>query len=61
MAGVLAILALLLMLTSLPTKIILILVSLGILSLIFSYKLDSIKGQFLSSIPKTGLPVVKLF
>ncbi len=57
----LAILALLLIAINLPVKIIFIPVLLGILSLIFSYKLDSIRQHFLSSIPKKGLPVVKLY
>ncbi len=59
--AVLAILALLLIAINLPIKIIFIPVLLGILSLICSYKLDSMRQRFLSSIPKTGLPVVKLY
>ena len=57
----LAILGLLLIVFSLPTKILLIPVLLSILSLICSYKLDSIRASFLSSIPNKGLPVVKLY
>ncbi|MGB3512090.1 MAG: hypothetical protein WBA93_23190 [Microcoleaceae cyanobacterium] len=57
---VLVILALLLMAINLPVKIALIPVSLGILSLILSDKLDSMRQPFLSSIPNKGLPVVKL-
>ena len=59
--AVLAILALLLILINLPTKIVLIPVLLGILSLICSYKLGSIRERFISSIPKKGLPVVELY
>ncbi|MDJ0569668.1 MAG: Rieske 2Fe-2S domain-containing protein [Pleurocapsa sp. MO_192.B19] len=59
--AVLAILGLLLIAINLPIKIILIPVWLGILSLICFYKLDSIRESFLSSIPKKGLPVVKLY
>ncbi|MDJ0676806.1 MAG: Rieske 2Fe-2S domain-containing protein [Calothrix sp. MO_167.B42] len=57
----LVILALLLIAINLPIKIVLIPVLLGILSLIFSYKLDSIRESFISSIPKKGLPVVELW
>ena len=56
----LVIVALLLIVINLPVKIVLIPVLLGILSLICSYKLDSIRETFISSIPKKGLPVVKL-
>ena len=59
--AVLAILALLLIAINLPVKIIFIPVLLGILSLICSYKLDSIRQRFISSIPTKGLPVVKLY
>ena len=59
--AVLAILGLLLIAINFSVKIVLIPVWLGILSLIFSYKLDSIRERFLSSIPKKGLPVVKLY
>ena len=58
---ILTILALLFIIINLPMKIVLIPVLLGILSLIGSYKLDSLRGRFLSSIPNNGLPVVKLF
>lgn len=58
--AVLAILALLFTAINLPVKIALLSALLGILSLIFSYKLDSMRQLFLSSIPKKGLPVVKL-
>ncbi|MGD1806497.1 Rieske 2Fe-2S domain-containing protein [Dapis sp. BLCC M126] len=57
----LAILALLLIAINVPVRIIFIPVLLGILSLICSYKLDSIRHSFLSSIPTKGLPVVKLY
>ena len=56
----LAILGLLLIVFSLPTKILLIPVLLSILSLVCSYKLNSIRTNFLSSVPDRGLPVVKL-
>ncbi len=59
--AVLAILGLLLIAINFPVKIVLIPVLLGILSLICFYKLDSIRERFLSSIPKKGLPVVKLY
>ncbi len=59
--AVLAILGLLLIAINFPVKIVLIPVWLGILSLICFYKLDSIRERFLSSIPKKGLPVVKLY
>ncbi|NET16727.1 MAG: Rieske 2Fe-2S domain-containing protein [Okeania sp. SIO1H6] len=59
--AVLAILALFLIAINLSVKIILLPVLLSILSLICSYKLDSIRQGFLTSIPKTGLPVVKLY
>lgn len=59
--AVLAILGLLLIAINLPVKIVLIPVLLSILSLILSYKLDSTREIFMSSIPKKGLPVVKLF
>ena len=59
--AVLAILALLLIVVNLPTRIVLIPVLLGILSLICSYKLGSIRERFISSIPKKGLPVVELY
>ncbi|NET78154.1 MAG: Rieske 2Fe-2S domain-containing protein [Okeania sp. SIO1F9] len=59
--AVLAILALFLIAINLSVKIILVPVLLSILSLICSYKLDSIRQGFLTSIPKTGLPVVKLY
>jgi phenylpropionate dioxygenase-like ring-hydroxylating dioxygenase large terminal subunit len=58
---VLTILALLLIVINLPLKIVFIPVLLGILSLICSYRLSSIRERFISSIPKTGLPVVKLY
>ena len=57
---VLVFLALLLIAINLPVKIALIPALLGILSLIFSYKLDSMRQRFLSSIPTKGLPIVKL-
>ena len=59
--AVLAILALLLIAIDLPIKIVFIPVLLGILSLICSSKLDSIRERFLSSIPNKSLPVVKLY
>ncbi|MEA5598903.1 Rieske 2Fe-2S domain-containing protein [Rivularia sp. UHCC 0363] len=59
--AVLAILGLLLIIINLPLKIVLIPVLLGILSLICSYKLNSIRERFISSIPNRGLPVVKLY
>jgi phenylpropionate dioxygenase-like ring-hydroxylating dioxygenase large terminal subunit len=59
--AVLTILALLLIAINLPVKIVLIPVLLGILSLICSSKLDSIRERFLSSIPQKALPVVKLY
>lgn len=59
--AVLAILALFLIAINLSVKIILLPVLLSILSLICSDKLDSIRQGFLTSIPKTGLPVVKLY
>ncbi len=58
---VLAILGLLLIVINLPTKIVLIPVLLGIVSLICSYQLSSIRQRFISSIPKKGLPVVELY
>ena len=58
--AVLTILALVLIAINLPVKIALTPALLGILSLIFSYKLDSIRQRFLSSIPTKGLPIVKL-
>ena len=58
---VLAILGLLLIATNLPVKILLIPVLLSILNLICFYKLDSIRERFISSLPKKGLPVVKLY
>ena len=58
---VLALFALLLIAINLPTKIIFIPVLLALLSFISSYKLDLIRHSFLSSIPKKGLPVVKLY
>ena len=57
----LVILGLLLIAINLPVKIVLIPVLLGVLSLICSYKLESIRGRFMSSIPQKGLPVVKLY
>jgi len=59
--AVLAILALLLIAINLPTRIVLIPLLFGILSLICSYKLGSIRERFMSSIPKKGLPVVKIY
>lgn len=59
--AVLAILGLLLIVINLPIKILLIPIWLGILNLFCFYKLDSIRESFLSSIPKKGLPVVKLY
>ena len=59
--AVLAILGLLLIAINLPIKILLIPVFLGILNLICFYKLESIRARFLSSIPKKGLPAVKLY
>ncbi len=61
LAAGLVILALLSILINLPFKIALIPVLLGILSLICSYRLNSIRERFINSIPKTGLPVVKLY
>ncbi|WP_293076644.1 Rieske 2Fe-2S domain-containing protein [Okeania sp. SIO3B5] len=61
LTAVLAILALFLIAINLSVKIILLPVLLSILSLICSYKLDSVRQGFLTSIPKTGLPVVKLY
>jgi phenylpropionate dioxygenase-like ring-hydroxylating dioxygenase large terminal subunit len=58
---VLTILSLLFIVINLPIKIVLIPVLLGILSLSGFYQLDSMRQRFLSSIPKTGLPVVKLY
>lgn len=61
LTALLAILGLLLIATNLPVKIVLIPVLLSILSLVSYYKLDSTRELFMSSIPKKGLPVVKLF
>jgi len=58
---VLTILALLLTMINLPMKIILIPVLLGILSLIVSDQINSIRTRFITSIPQKGLPVVKLY
>ncbi|MBD2253248.1 Rieske 2Fe-2S domain-containing protein [Nostoc parmelioides] len=57
----LTILALLLMVINLPIRVCITPALMGILSLIGSYKLDSIRQRFLSSIPKKGLPVVELY
>ncbi|MDZ8053487.1 MAG: Rieske 2Fe-2S domain-containing protein [Aulosira sp. ZfuVER01] len=57
----LTILALLLIGINLPINIAIAPVLLAMLSLIGSYKLDSIRERFLSSIPKQGLPVVELY
>jgi len=59
--GELTILALLLIAINLPIKIVLIAVLFGILGLICSDKLGSIRESFVSSIPKKGLPVVELY
>ncbi len=58
---ILTILALLLIAMNLPIRIVLIPVLLSILSLIISDKLGSIRERFITSIPKKGLPVVKLY
>ena len=58
---ILTILSLLFIVINLPIKIVLIPVLLGILSLSGFYQLDSMRQRFLSSIPKQGLPVVKLY
>lgn len=55
------ILGLLLIIINLPLKIDLIPVLIGILSLICSIRLNSIRERFITSIPKKGLPVVKLY
>ena len=57
---ILALLALLLIVVNLPTKIILIPVLLSILSLVLSSRLDLMRQRFLSSLPKEGLPTIKL-
>ncbi len=44
----------------LPLNMVLIPVLIGILILFFFYKLDSFHHRFLSYIPKSGLPIVKL-
>ncbi len=59
--AVLAILALLLIVINISTKIVFIPVLLSIISLICYYKLNSIRERFITNIPKTGLPVVKLY
>lgn len=58
---ILAILALLLIVINLSLKIVLVPVLLSFLSLICFYKLNSIRERFISSIPKKGLPLVKLY
>jgi len=58
---VLAIFALFLIVINMPVKIVLIPILFGIFSLIGFYKLDPIRERFLSSIPKKGLPIVKLY
>jgi phenylpropionate dioxygenase-like ring-hydroxylating dioxygenase large terminal subunit len=60
-AVALAALALFLTVINLPTHISLVLLALGLLSLIFSYQLIPLRERFISSIPKTGLPIVKLY
>lgn len=57
----LTILTLLLIVINLPTNMVIIPVLFGILSLICDYKLDAVRERFLSSIPKKGLPLVKLY
>jgi phenylpropionate dioxygenase-like ring-hydroxylating dioxygenase large terminal subunit len=59
--AILAVFALVLIAINLPVKIVLIPILLGILSLILSYKLDSVRQGFLTSIPQKGLPEVKLY
>ena len=61
LTGGLTILALLLIAINLPIKIVLIAVLFGILGLICSDKLGSLRERFVSSIPKKGLPVVELY
>lgn len=61
LTAALAVLALLLIATNLPTRIILIPILVGTLSLIFSYQLTSMRERFISSIPKKGLPIITLY
>lgn len=57
----LTIIALIIIIINLPLHIVLIPVLLGILSLIVFYKLDSLRHRFLSYIPQSGVPIVKLY
>ncbi|ACK69420.1 Rieske (2Fe-2S) domain protein [Gloeothece citriformis PCC 7424] len=57
----LVLLTLVFSLLNLPLTLVLATTGLGVLSLFFSEKLEDIRHLFLSSIPRKGLPVVKVF
>ena len=60
-AGVFALLSLVLVLISLPVQLIAVSTVLSVLSLISSYLSDDWRQLFFSSIPRRGLPIVKLY
>lgn len=59
--GLFAVLTLVFVLIGIPLKLALISTTLGVLSLFFSYMLDDLRQLFVSSIPKRGIPLVKLY
>ena len=59
--AVLALLSLLFILIGIPLKLVLISTIIGVLSSFFLYKLDDIRQLFFNSIPRRGLPLVKLY